>query len=126
MNKLHSIIAELGGNPMLQGYEMACDCIQAMIEEPDLKKQLIKRLYPRIGEKYGVSYYGVDRNIRVMLEHMQIRPDYFERLKKVGRKYRATFLLQQFSILTGTRPKEFMVTMAAVLGDTWDEEAEVE
>jgi hypothetical protein len=126
MDKLHSILAELGGNPMLQGFEIACDCIQAMIEEPDLKKQLLKRLYPRIGEKYGISYHGVDRNIRVMLEHMQIRQDYFERLKKVGMKYHATFLLQQFSILGGTRPKEFMTTIAAVLGDTWNEEAEVE
>lgn len=124
MDKLHSIIAELGGDPVRMGYEMTCDCIQALIEDPFMARSITKNLYVIVGDKHDVAPSCVDRDIRTMLHQMQDQEAFFERLKKVGIKYHAPCLLQQYGQGDPIKPKQFLLTMASVLGDTWKEEAE--
>jgi RNA 3'-terminal phosphate cyclase len=126
MNKLQSILGELGATPDQVGYQAACACIELMIEDPYLGEKFQKRLYPAAAERLGTTDYAVERGIRYMLGNMQASQAFLERLRSVGRRYKAPFLLTQFGERDNVTTKEFITTIAYVLGDTWDEEADPE
>lgn len=125
MNKLHSMLMELGADSGLTGFRDAETAIQMMIEDPSLKKNIVRDLLPKAGAKTGRSGIAVERCIRHMLEGMQEDPAWPRRLQTVGAKYHAPGLSGQF--IREGRPlnlKKFLIVVADIAGERWNEEAE--
>ena len=70
MNKSTRNFLKLVGVPAhLRAYEMTGDAIELVVKDRSYVHAITKRLYPLIAEKYSVTIYAVDRNIRIAIEH---------------------------------------------------------
>lgn len=52
----------------VQGFHFIKEAMKAVIKDPNLLHKLTKRLYPEIGQKYGVSAAIVERSMRHAIE----------------------------------------------------------
>ena len=66
--KISKIFISVGIPPHIKGYSYLREGVKMAVETPDIINNITKKLYPKIGEKYGTSASKVERAIRHAIE----------------------------------------------------------
>lgn len=82
--RVSQILHELGIPASLIGYRYVRHAIVLVVEQPDLLHAMVKRLYPRIAEKYNTTASRAERAIRHAVEVAWDRGDVDILLKWFG------------------------------------------
>lgn len=67
MDYIYNILHKLGVGARYSGYKYLTCAIKLCAENEDMLTLVTKNLYPMIAEKFGVSWYSVERDIRTVI-----------------------------------------------------------